>query len=720
MSSYKFRLRLNNETFFGQIRNWREFFPTIRKNERYRTNIPSFSLKQVSFVKEAKDYIDTLKSVSGALTNITCAIDIYRNGEWQDFINGKLAIDRFSKNETETLVGIDPENLITKWLTNDEVELNLTELEDLDGEAITAFGTELEEVTLPSQVIGLFFEAQTLNDDEQNLAGSDSLDEKFRLGAFTVIKDENPDETYALSCGWDNSPDYWVDMSDPLADYTNEVTYDIDYDLGLSSYDLPGEIHIDLILQVLRNDNNAVVSETTVASDSEALTGTSHNLSGNFSGSFDFDQAGGPVDSGISDSFPRARVYLRVYTVGSLGSFSWGIGVEVNNLHIKTNKYSSSTDTQCKGMLVYEAAVRMLQKITGVADPLRSPLLGRTDSELHTYDIDGAASLILYTNGRLVRQFPESEFPLRGQFYEFIKCINAEFNIGVGVIEEDGQRYICIDDIGEFYRSSSQVITLVDPSDITDEIATEYLFNELLAGSINYEAETKGTLSSPHGLRNYTTALTGVVKNSYDFRQPGVTNGALIEALKRDPYEDGSDRDNKYDLSPILICLKRDGMGGYAKETGADLEEVTGVEKAETHFNLRITPGQSVARHAKWFLNGIADSLASAALGTIRFQSGVGNLEATTKLTDVTLTVYENVNLYSNALDAPRLRPNRRTFEFPLTEEQMLSLMANPNQAINVEYKGETLTFFPEVIDLENLQSNLAKFELIQSHFTNI
>ena len=702
MSQYLFKTTLNDQVFYGNIRNWRDFFPAIRLNERYRTRWPLFTYDEIRFVKAAKTYIDAQRALYGVLAQVSVQIDLYNfsTNSWDSYITGKLAFDRYSKKNVETLVGIDPEDFVMNVLNNDELDLELTTTTDIHGNAITAFGTELEEVTLEAQLITRIWKAEGVPMGADVADGNPQTMPELMYYQYTppkVISDDLKITNYNLPTGFNENT--------PVANFRLEedgqvtITFHGTLTVGLyTQYDLDSvpyfKLHFilnDEAPHELYSHNFSQVSADTETVDIDTITGYS------FPGS-----KGDEI--GIYMTFFRDS-----------GSDRPAPQVEHDDWGYTITQDTTFEDTPAKGMLIYEAVLRCLQKLTGRNDPLISTLLGRTDSEVRTYAEDGAFSLVMYTSGMYVRQFPESSYPLKATFYDLIKAINAERNIGVGVIVEAGVSYIVVEDIEYFWDNSKVAFSITDPKDLEETTALDYIFNALKFGPEKYEKEDNGTLGAPHTPRSYTTGLGAVVKNPYEFTQPAVTSSPVIELVRRDPYKPQDVKDNRYDTAMVLLALKRSG-GGYAPEKGSDFTSISNLTNSDTYFNMSFTPRRALARHMNWIKAGGIQAHDQGEVVMFRFQSGEGNVMVeSTKPGDPVGGYIENENVGYDEGDAPLFIANRITFKHPLTNAQMISLKSDPNQVVEVTWRGRTFEAFVEV-DIENFESKLASFKLLEAY----
>ncbi|MEQ9565182.1 MAG: hypothetical protein RLN85_05100, partial [Pseudomonadales bacterium] len=73
MHQFKLILDTSNE-YLGQIRNWKDLMPLLQRDQRYRTILPAFSLKQLELTKAAAKYIKDKYEARGVLASTSVEI----------------------------------------------------------------------------------------------------------------------------------------------------------------------------------------------------------------------------------------------------------------------------------------------------------------------------------------------------------------------------------------------------------------------------------------------------------------------------------------------------------------------------------------------------------------------------------------------------------------------------------------------------------------------
>ncbi|MEQ9021219.1 MAG: hypothetical protein RLN82_00485, partial [Pseudomonadales bacterium] len=391
------------------------------------------------------------------------------------------------------------------------------------------------------------------------------------------------------------------------------------------------------------------------------------------------------------------------------------VDITINTLDVNIERQLKYEETNCKGMLVYEAFLRSLQKITGVADPLRSNFYGRTDSEVHTYGSDGAGSKRVVANGFGIRQFPLADHPIYTSFYDLFRAFNALDNIGVGIVTISGTQYISIEPIEDFMDSSQVAFTITDPAQFREYPALEYLFGSVKCGNTRYEQQRETILRSPHTPRIYTTGLDEVIKNEYDAENPAVCSGHLIEQLRQQPYIEGASKDTQYDDDLFIIAVRKSGSD-WVSEKDEDFSMVNNIEYPDDQYNLKLTPVRSLIRHSNFLIGGFKRYNDDTAPDKqLRFQKGLGNVLVATRLSSgESENTVENEDISETEGRTPLFIPDFQEYKFPLTQSQWTSLLANPNQVITVSWRGLTKKGFLEMCKVKDGNSMEAEFKTLK------
>lgn len=102
------------------------------------------------------------------------------------------------------------------------------------------------------------------------------------------------------------------------------------------------------------------------------------------------------------------------------------------------------------GIMIHEAADKMLEIITGTKQMLKSNLIGRKDLG---YEEDGPASKYALTNGKKIRNFDPAENHLQFTLNEFFNSMDAIFCCGMGMEKSDGKYFLTIDSSNPTFTS---------------------------------------------------------------------------------------------------------------------------------------------------------------------------------------------------------------------------------------------------------------------------
>lgn len=579
----------------------------------------------------------------------------------------------------------------------------------------------LDGITLDRKFVGESSDiaAASINDE----VGADLY---FQLGTENMIINEVPEEFFTTPNAWgptEAALSHFAALKDQGDSY--KVTLDFDVRIQGSTTDFStGTFRLRIFYELQRYDYATATWETFFLDSYEVTDDLTIDYdivhAGNTSITFT-----GAVNPADEDDYDVLRAVIHLKFDNGTGDYLTDATVTVNKHNITIEKKATYATTTHQGMLSWEFGLRMLQKITGRLDPLRSSYLGRPDGAVKKYASDGAGALIFWCNGWQVRGFPLDEYPVKSAFYDWFRSINADGNLGMGLITENGIQYLAIEKIEYFWNKDNVAsFTIIEPADSEEETALEYIFSHLKFGNTRYERQTNGTLESPHAKREYVTGLDEVLKNEYNFEDPGVSSAHLWEIVRQDVLSEDSKKDGTYDGDLFKLQVKRDGDYTFVPVTGADYDTVNNIDNPLTQLNLGLTPRQAMERHLNWILGGgylkfLTDNPTD--IPVFRFQSGEGNLALVTKRTSGSKQFAESENVGYNVTEVdgvtlikPLFIADKDNFSYPLTKAQINELLADPNLVIPVQRGSVTEYRFIQRIEITDTEKRLAEFKTLK------
>lgn len=728
MSRYRLTLIDNDRTLNLVLANppvnLKEVIPSLRKDTIYGGNFEMISLPEIQYVKEAKAFIDEVLSLNGTEADVELLFEILNSSNlYEELFRAKHNFGTTEKgyisNYKVTSLPLRQTGFHIDFKANDETELDLQKLTDLKGGAITPFTNETILVNLDAQLLRKIFKAETdvptfpsvqphreiTNSDFEFSAGSGETQEFWQVFDFNeepLTRDERELKGYIA--------DPILEITD-VKSLTNKLTYTDAAAYASEEHWIKFDDHATIDIKIRLAFNMRVNLNDTgpdgnlvgkyyyrLNNDTPTLIATRTMTKNNGIGSKEWRII---IKETISSLTVRPGDRLFLY-----GAYSFVFG-GATNVDIRLNAYTTTgtpkvpaeqtddtlsfdgntnstmyasiiadTDygeTPCRGMLIYEVFLRMLQQMTGRNDPLRSNVFGRTDSEVHTYGVDGDYSGYLITNGYQISQFPIDEQPITAEFQKFFQDIRAIFNVELGIIVSGGTEYISIEKAEDFRDSSTVLFRLENVDKIVERVSTDNTYSSVEVGYSKWEDEAFSSLDTPHSTRVYKTPIN-TQKKPYKAISSIIAAGTSIELKRRDPFSIRERKDNKTDRDLHIISLKRSGGGGWERKKDTDFANSFGnLLNAETVYNLDITPRMNLERHANVFTAGLMRYYSSK---TLQFVSGTANFKA------IIDTVLENRNYTVTTLDDPLVENREYEFEYPFTLTQLGEARDNPYQVI--------------------------------------
>jgi hypothetical protein len=333
----------------------------------------------------------------------------------------------------------------------------------------------------------------------------------------------------------------------------------------------------------------------------------------------------------------------------------------------KSTPTESYPTTTIKGFFYHEAFTRILQSITGTADPFYSDLFGRTDSEINTYASDGTASLGVVLGGKQLRGFTFTDIPCYVSLKDLFTSLRAVYNIGMG-IESNKVR---IEALSYFYGSfiiqdaTPTQLTFGNCKNIEESVDADRIFNKINIGFEKFEStELAG------GLWEFNTKITygdfiKSIKNELNLVSPyrGDDSGISIARLK--PKDTFPEEDVNTDESNFILSVVR-AAGTIQAKTHEGYDSITGTVSNLDVYNVDYSPARSIRRHG-WVLRGFLNLYQYTFLMYDKQEKNSRLVSQETGGIEIT----ESANIMVSGLDAPIWETSKYTFETPITQTQI-------------------------------------------------
>lgn len=660
------RVLLNGTAYPENFMSWEERKDVITRSEEFWgvTQSASFELQ---FYRDAYDYIKELDDDFDVAAECTINIQSQNSDlSWADDFTGYIDFSPDSlkydnqgstKKLTINAYSID---FSKKLMERMEIEVPYDRLETLDGATITPFANEYENVNIDGIEVLDYNTGLILPEPSMSLNASfPGISHQSILDGWISTTLSN---AAGIGGGFVAPSDEWV--QDRMFWYNSKIT---------------GNMKGNVIIKYKASPSGS--TESLRILDYKTLTpvfveNSNYNGGGGTEATIQLD-----FDYDI-DQDSRLVIYL-----GSSGSITEIIETEC------TFQLSSRADaTACNFVPPFEAGQRIIEAITGQANGLDSPFLGRTDSPV-TYSEDGEGSLYFMTNGKLIRQFPtgyittdsEKKAQLTFSLKEWFESLDKIFCLGAGVKYEDGQYKFYVDDRKEFFKNEASGVAVsrneLKHESFTIEKIPDFYFNEIEVGSAYEKPEEVSGLEEYNSKQKYSSPILN--ENKLDLINKYIYAAYPVELSRRKSYLEeiaaiivgGKEEttDYKYDNNNFIFNVER-YMSGYNQLSDTDFEEINGLSNITTYINLNITPKRNIKRHG-WFINS---GLRGYQSGYLKYnKSDIVTDLSTRKVGEGELTT-ENEDILISSLDSPIFTGRMVSFNAPVSPETFKTLQADP------------------------------------------
>ena len=623
------RILLNDNEFIEEYISWDEIKSVLSRSEMHGVIITQ-SL-DIRLIQSAYDYIDGLDNSDDIAAECTCVIQSHTsiNG-WSDEFNGYLdftSLKRDNKEATKTItISAFSDNFANKFLERLDVEVPYDRLIGLDDNVITPNTNEYYNVSMEG--------IEAIDKTTINITGTENWNSNTLYPSMYSISQGG---------GWlsPTNEDAAGQVSDvaPSETFINDRTF-------FAPTNFTGNISGTLDISI---KNTGQANNTFWLLDFKTLTGiTLEKVQTNLTGVDGLREVS--IDFNYDfDTSTRLALYI--------GSNTQIEDIYATESNIKV--ISKGTETPCNLVPPLEWGERILEQITGQSNPLYAPFFGRTD---RGYDEDGKGSLLFATNGKLVRQFPtgyttddsEKKAQLGASFKSYFENYNKIYSLGAGVIYEDGQYKLYIDDRENFYLNELVYnFTNLEAKSFSKEKLLELYYSEIEVGSVYEAPEEVSGLEEYLARQKYSTPILN--ENKLDLVTDFITTAYPFEFARRKPYTGTETEDYKYDNNVMLFKVYRDG--GFVQHSAQDFEEITGLENVTSYINLDITPQRILKYNYGWWINtglrGYQDKYLKynkseiiTDLGTLK----VGEIAATVENSDIQISTLSTAKFTGNVV----------------------------------------------------------------------
>jgi hypothetical protein len=319
-------------------------------------------------------------------------------------------------------------------------------------------------------------------------------------------------------------------------------------------------------------------SEVVAYSNDTTIGGisASFNESANVSASFNVDEGEYIVVFGY--------LYWEQITIPNIGIPIFSVTNYFDN-YIVREYQENVPESDNESIFPHEALTRLVQLTTSelsTSNLLDAPILGRTDSELKSYDSDGDLSLLAITNGFNLRGLNRA---VNFSVDDLFRSLDALGNIGLWY--NNTKDVFEVREKKDYYRNDI-ILDLGEFEKLEIVVANDLYVNDIKGGcdaSNNYNA-LNGAIE-PNGKTAYSTPV--VAKNGLDIRSPFNTDTLGITSARGKQFiEEENTDDNEADNTIFITQMKRK-VDGFITETGFDFYSISGIVDGEQYYNYRRT-----------------------------------------------------------------------------------------------------------------------------------
>lgn len=567
----------------------------------------SFSTKELSFIRSGATYLKTVFEREGTEAVCDYKVEVLNTSNYTystiyqgliDFSTYRYTPGSYSSFDVVRVQIID-NDFINKVKTRESLPVSLSKLVDLDGDAITPFTYEGKSIKVPQRTDTYY--AQLSGELYASLTDVVGMSLSFlsREDEAVINVVDGATDPAALDAAFFSAP-YATTLNVHLV-LTGSITGSGATDIWFKRYDQAGSLQ----------ESQNVLSATYPP-----------DYTVNIDDDYTFTCAAGDY------------VVLEA-------NYSTTVNIDIQALINTDNTKIVFPDSYFKGWFYHEAFTRILQSITGEASPFYSEILGRTDSEIHTYASDGAMSLGVVTNGLLLRGFDvtDQDVSLTASLKDLFLSLHSIYPLSLGVESISGVTKIRIENLKRAFNDTV-FLTVEGATEISEEVASDLTFSSASLGF----SKADEAYNKIKGRFEYNTTVkysTPLTRQQNEFSQiapyRGDTNGMVGCLIK--PKADYSSEDTSYDDENFVVNIVRDSVLQIARKEGFDT--VTGADNPDHSYNLNYHPARNLMRWGA-FLRGSVFHYTDKVLS---FLKSIYNSGVATKKTADTITVTEGSDI---------------------------------------------------------------------------
>lgn len=657
---------------------WTKNEVEYQRDKVYHSVFRSVSVKELTFFKEGRNFIQTVYESQGIDAQILLTVKILNKTTYayDDYHTGIIDLATYEINEIGVKCGLIDSSFNQKFKNRDATEVNLLSLTTIEGVTVSEF--DADTVKFPDTSI--------YNDDnwEDGYGGTISATSHLvpltltTTPEFSEVQDQDyTDPTDTNTSGF---------FSNSTTERKLNVSGTIQADVNLTG---SGSVEFH-ILRI--NSSNVIQSDATVLTVAVDT----------------------PSPATVNDSFD----YDLVVNVGdSLLLQCELIGGNITNIQYAiismdlVEDYTGTPETFVTGFPFYEAFLRAGQHITDQENCIYSEYFGRTDTPIITYDADGVIGFI--TRGLFIRQADPVYYPIPVTFRDLFQSLDAVYSLGASIEDFSGVKKIRIEERAHFY-DAHVIVDISDrlrSQDIEKSIFTDGYYTDIETGYQSFEYDAVDGLYEYNTKSVFTTVVKAIKQKLNNISKYRADNQGLRLLLNAASVNSFDNKDIKGD-DDIFIIDTFDNSGTIQASTNEDFAAVSGSVYAEQSFNLKLTPARNMLRHGSEIKAGLLNNLSSY----LRWQTSDKNTQLATRLTGEVSPLFENADILVNDLAAPIWYNEIYKVKAPLTAAEKQAIESNMNGIIKIDTDK-----YGWILNLKTSNyDNMADFELLRVNISNL
>lgn len=675
---------------------WDTLGKTIKRDLKWHGVFFEYTPK-LKFIKDGKNLVHYFYEKYGIEAELLLLIDKYNKTtrKYERDYEGRLNLTDLELSDLYAECNVEQTGFLQKLKNRQDVKVDLKSLLTKEGKTIAANANETVDVELHSKVIRKTFRS-VYNADTETILGPEDT-------TFYIHFPLEPTELSEVAEFIDY--EYQLSTLNPVTvkkynwKFTEAAAHHFILNLHFKISLISGVASLDI------NDTEWFFVYGKEGSYTTVSLGTFDNpLPERYS-------TGEPIYDAVLNLLPGDEVYIYATYRFHYESVSGDANIKLeklSNFSVEINSETVTPATTAPLFLKHEALARIIESITDEADSFRSGYYGRTDSEPTAYAADGEGSLRGIASGKIIRGFPFASNTTHASLKDAMETCMAIDGVGMGVEKDGIKQRVRVEKLVYFY-SPERVAQFPYVKDIRKNVADDFIFNELEAGYDKWSNEEINNLDEFNTRREFLLPITQVKKRLV-LKSPFIASGYTIEFLRRDPYTEGTTKDNDRDNDVFVIQLRRES-GELVTDKDEDFAELNNLISPETVYNAKLSVMRNIKRNGPLIRSGLYHQDDKH----IDLAFGEGNTTFSSRLNSESAVVSET-SIAVGALGQALWRPEIYSFKHKPTRMQMEAITANPYGIIefsktNKDWKkGYLIELSPDA------KSGLANFRLLRAN----